>query len=80
VPVNNALRISDHSLSPLDPVTRIISVATNLFPVWVLLGGALALISPAWLTWFNGDCITWGLAVIMPGMGMPSAVCCAAMN
>ncbi|MBU6402005.1 MAG: bile acid:sodium symporter family protein [Verrucomicrobia bacterium] len=43
---------------------------TNLFPVWVLLGGVLALLEPAWFTWFRGNAIVWGLAVIMLGMGI----------
>ena len=55
-------------------MTRILALATNLFPVWVLLGGALALWHPAWLTWFGGDLITWGLAVIMLGMGITLSV------
>jgi BASS family bile acid:Na+ symporter len=46
------------------------SLATNLFPVWVLLGGALALWHPDWFIWFRGGFITWGLAVIMLGMGI----------
>jgi bile acid:Na+ symporter, BASS family len=55
-------------------VNRALSFATNLFPVWVLLGGALALVEPAWFTWFNGEFITWGLAVIMLGMGITLSV------
>ena len=55
-------------------MNRILAIATNLFPVWVLLGGALALAHPAWFTWFSGDCITWGLAVIMLGMGITLSV------
>lgn len=51
-------------------MNRILSLLTNLFPVWVLLGGALALIHPGWFTWFSGPWITWGLAVIMLGMGI----------
>jgi BASS family bile acid:Na+ symporter len=43
---------------------------TNLFPVWVLLGGVAALIHPRWFTWFHGSAIVWGLAVIMLGMGI----------
>lgn len=43
---------------------------TNAFPLWVLAGGALALWHPCWFTWFTGDWITWGLAVIMLGMGI----------
>jgi bile acid:Na+ symporter, BASS family len=55
-------------------VNRILSIATNLFPVWVLLGGTLALVHPGWFTWFSGDFITWGLAVIMLGMGITLSV------
>jgi len=51
-------------------MNRALALAANLFPVWVLIGGALALAHPAWFTWFSGDCITWGLAVIMLGMGI----------
>jgi BASS family bile acid:Na+ symporter len=51
-----------------------LSWSTNLFPVWGVLGGALALIRPAWFTWFTGDWITWGLAVIMLGMGITLTV------
>ena len=51
-------------------MNRVLAVATNLFPVWVLAGGGLALVKPAWFTWFSGGFITWGLAVIMLGMGI----------
>jgi len=53
---------------------RALSLATNLFPLWVLLGGAMALAEPKWFDWFSGDCITWGLAVIMLGMGITLSV------
>jgi BASS family bile acid:Na+ symporter len=55
-------------------MNRALALATNLFPVWVLAGGALALAQPGWFTWFSGDCITWGLAVIMLGMGITLSV------
>ena len=55
-------------------MNRLLTLATNLFPVWVLLGGALALAQPAWFTWFRGGAITWGLAVIMLGMGITLSV------
>ena len=42
---------------------------TNLFPVWVLVGGALALVHPPGFTWFT-PYIVPGLAVIMLGMGL----------
>ena len=44
--------------------------STNLFPVWVTLGGIAALIHPPLFTWFRGPAIVWGLAVIMLGMGL----------
>jgi bile acid:Na+ symporter, BASS family len=49
---------------------RLLNLLTNLFPVWVVLGGVAALIHPPWFTWFAGQSITWGLAVIMLGMGI----------
>lgn len=55
-------------------MNRILALATNLFPIWVLAGGALALVKPAWFTWFSGGFITWGLAVIMLGMGITLSV------
>ena len=55
-------------------MNRALALATNLFPIWVLLGGALALVHPGWFTWFSGDFITWGLAVIMLGMGITLSV------
>lgn len=47
---------------------------TNLFPVWVLLAGILALIHPPLFTWFSGPFIVWGLAIIMLGMGVTLSV------
>jgi BASS family bile acid:Na+ symporter len=43
---------------------------TALFPVWVTLGGILALVHPPWFTWFHKTLIVLGLAVIMLGMGI----------
>lgn len=43
---------------------------TNLFPLWVLSFGVLALIYPPLFTWFSGGWIVWGLALIMLGMGL----------
>ena len=55
-------------------MNRPLPLLTNLFPVWVLVGGALALLHPTWFTWFNNELITWGLAVIMLGMGITLSV------
>src|SRR5512146_2799439 len=51
-------------------MARLVTLATNLFPVWVVGGGVLALVHPPLFTWFRGQAIVWGLAVIMLGMGM----------
>jgi BASS family bile acid:Na+ symporter len=48
----------------------VLATLTNLFPVWVLVGGFLALAHPPLFTWFSGPLIVWGLAVIMLGMGI----------
>lgn len=48
---------------------RLAAWAANLFPVWVLLAGALALIEPSWFSWFRGSWIVWGLTAVMLGMG-----------
>ncbi len=53
---------------------RALHICTNLFPLWVLLGGALALVEPRLFTWFGKDHIVWGLAVIMLGMGITLSV------
>ena len=55
-------------------MSHVLALATNLFPVWVVLGGALALVEPRWFAWFSGDFIMWGLAVIMLGMGITLSV------
>jgi bile acid:Na+ symporter, BASS family len=55
-------------------VTRLLNTLTNLFPVWVLLGGIIALIHPPLFTWFRGPFIVWGLAVIMLGMGVTLSI------
>lgn len=47
-----------------------LATATNLFPVWVVVAGATALVYPPLFTWFRGPLIVWGLAVIMLGMGI----------
>ena len=53
---------------------RILEYFTNLFPIWVLLGGVLALMHPPLFTWFHGQLIVWGLAIIMLGMGITLSV------
>ena len=55
-------------------MTRWLNIFTNLFPLWVLAGGVLALFHPPLFTWFRGPAIVWGLAVIMLGMGITLSV------
>lgn len=55
-------------------MTRLLNLFTNLFPLWVLLGGVAALIHPPLFTWFRGPFIVWGLAIIMLGMGVTLSV------
>jgi BASS family bile acid:Na+ symporter len=47
---------------------------TNAFPVWVIGAGILAMFYPPALTWFEGPMITYGLGVIMLGMGLTLTV------
>jgi BASS family bile acid:Na+ symporter len=46
---------------------------TNAFPLWVLLGGVLALVHPPLFTWF-APFVVWALAVVMLGMGVTLSV------
>lgn len=55
-------------------MSRVLTLLTNAFPLWVMAGGILALFQPAWFTWFTGPWIVWGLAVIMLGMGLTLTV------
>lgn len=43
---------------------------TNSFPFIVLLASILSFFNPSLFTWFSGDLITYGLGVIMLGMGL----------
>jgi BASS family bile acid:Na+ symporter len=45
-------------------------ILTAGFPVWSLVVSALALYQPATFLWYGGEAITWGLGVIMLGMGV----------
>ncbi len=55
-------------------MSRYLNLLANLFPVWVVVGGVLALIHPPLFTWFHGQAIVWGLAIIMLGMGITLSV------
>lgn len=49
---------------------RPMSQFVRAFPLWVTLCGVAALIQPEAFTWFRGSMITYGLMVIMLGMGL----------
>jgi BASS family bile acid:Na+ symporter len=55
-------------------MSRLFGTLTNLFPLWVVLGGVAALTEPWLFLWVNTQVITWGLAVIMLGMGITLSV------
>ncbi len=42
----------------------------NAFPLWIIIFSTLALVEPSCFTWFSGPFITYGLGVIMLGMGL----------
>lgn len=55
-------------------MTRLLNLFTNLFPVWILLSGLVALWYPPSFLWFKTSYISWALAVIMLGMGLTLSV------
>ena len=52
------------------PLTMSLERFTTLFPLWTLLGAALAMVYPPLFSWFSGPWITVGLGLIMLGMGL----------
>ena len=55
-------------------MSRVFSTFANLFPVWVVLCGVGAMLQPSLFTWFRGQAIVWGLAIIMLGMGITLSI------
>src|SRR2546425_828126 len=55
-------------------MTRLLNLLTNLFPVWVVLGGVVVLTPPPLFTWFGTRWLPGGLAVILRGMGITLGV------
>ncbi len=53
---------------------RLLDRLANAFPLWVLAACGLALVRPELFTWFRGQAIVVGLAVIMLGMGITLSV------
>ncbi len=48
----------------------LLNFSINAFPLWIIICSVLALIKPEIFTWFSGSFITYGLGVIMLGMGL----------
>lgn len=51
-------------------LAKITNTFTTLFPLWVVVAGAVSFFYPFLFTWFTGLWITWGLGIIMLGMGL----------
>lgn len=49
---------------------KTLTFLTNAFPFWIILFSGIALVEPDIFTWFSGSFITYGLGVIMLGMGL----------
>lgn len=49
---------------------NVLNFLVNAFPLWIIIFSGLALIEPKIFTWFSGSFITYGLGVIMLGMGL----------
>ena len=47
---------------------------TRLYPLWLLLFAAAALIKPESLLWFRGPWVVWALTLVMLGMGLTLTV------
>jgi BASS family bile acid:Na+ symporter len=54
----------------LNSIERFFQTLANAFPVWVVLGAALALWQPATALWFKAHWIPLFLGIIMLGMGL----------
>ena len=51
-------------------MNKTVNFLTNAFPLWIILCSTIALLEPKVFTWFSGSYITYGLGVIMLGMGL----------
>lgn len=49
---------------------RVFSWLTQGFPVWSILVAILAIVYPPAFLWYGASAISWGLGLIMLGMGM----------
>jgi len=51
-------------------MSKLSALIVTAFPLWVIIGVLLTFIEPKIFTWFSGNFITYGLGVIMLGMGL----------
>lgn len=51
-------------------LTNTLNLATNLFPLWVVLGAIFAFVRPSTFLWFQPSYIVPTLALVMLGMGL----------
>ena len=49
---------------------RVVSWLTQGFPIWSILVAILAIVHPPAFLWYGASAISWGLGLIMLGMGM----------
>ncbi len=49
---------------------KITAFIVTAFPLWIIIGVILTFVNPKLFTWFSGNLITYGLGVIMLGMGL----------
>lgn len=49
---------------------RVVSWLTQGFPIWSILVAILAIVHPPAFLWYGSSAISWGLGLIMLGMGM----------
>jgi BASS family bile acid:Na+ symporter len=51
-------------------MSKVSGFIVTAFPLWVIIGVLLTFIHPSLFTWFSGKLITYGLGIIMLGMGL----------
>jgi bile acid:Na+ symporter, BASS family len=51
-------------------MSKLSALIVTAFPLWVIIGVLLTFIEPKIFTWFTGNFITYGLGIIMLGMGL----------
>jgi bile acid:Na+ symporter, BASS family len=55
-------------------MSKVSNFIVTAFPLWVIIGVILTFFYPRLFTWFSGNFITYGLGIIMLGMGLTITV------